>query len=1105
MRAVAWVIPLAFLALILTGAARLRFDVEVLNLLPDKAPEVQGLKLYQQNFSNAAELILTIRATAPELAEETARRMAESLRLETNLVADASWQAPWVERPAQAAELAAYIWFNQPPSVFGTLTNRLLPHGAAERLAETRQRLTSSLSPHELARLSQDPFDLLTPPTSTKASGVFQSHEDLFASPDGRFRLVFVRAARDLRTYPACHAWLESMAQSIASARVEHAIPPEVQIRWTGRPAFVSEIAGGMERDISSSILGTLFIVACLFWWAHRSWRPLLWLLVLLAVILATTLALGGLLLGTLNVVSAGFAAILVGLAVDYALVLFQEHRAAPALTAPQVQRAVRRSIGWSAATTAGAFLLLNFGGLPGLAQLGTLVALGIGIAAVTMLYAFLPPLLHSSEGATAAGPRRGHWTPPHLRSRATVSAATALLIVLSAVVIWFKPPVIDHSPDPLRPSQSAAYSALNEIRSELKQEKEPYWLLIAGEDEAEVANRLAQVQPRLERAQASGAIESLTLPGDLWPRPQFQRENQAVALQLLQGRDQARQIALNTGFAPSSLASTESMWATWEQAMNSRTVYWPTNELSRWVLSKFSAHSGTQWLALGFIYPGTNSVSAASAGGQLRWTDDLQMPGVWVAGWSLLGEAVLQVVQREFWRVLIPMALLLVLSLWLTFRRWTEIALSFGLLLLSTMVLLGVMAVAGWSWNLLNLMAVPLLLGAGVDYSIHMQLALRRHGGDLAAAQRGVGRALLLCAGTTATGFGSLAWSSNAGLASLGAVCATGVIGTFALATGLLPGWWHNLAGSRDSAAVAAAGPSSLYRTELWRMGHWMATRMPRGAAGLLCKLLGGLYWRFNARRRHIVIENLLPVVDGDRRRAERLSAELFQQFARKILDLWQSECGRPVQDLVCDPQGWDHFAAATESRRGVLLLTPHLGNWELGAPLLADRGHRLTVITLQEPDATLTELRKESRARWGVETLVIGENPFAFVDVIRRLNAGATVALLMDRPPPPSSTTVKLFGRPFPASVAAAELARASGCVLLPVYLPRTAGGYRAEVLPEIPYDRAALGSRPAREELTQKIMDVFAPVIRQYASQWYHFVPIWTAPDQPAKRDE
>ena len=137
---------------------------------------------------------------------------------------------------------------------------------------------------------------------------------------------------------------------------------------------------------------------------------------------------------------------------------------------------------------------------------------------------------------------------------------------------------------------------------------------------------------------------------------------------------------------------------------------------------------------------------------------------------------------------------------------------------------------------------------------------------------------------------------------------------------------------------------------------------------------------------------------------------------------------------------------------------------------------------------------MRRASRARWGVETLVIGRDPFAFVEIIRRLESGATVALLVDRPPEAGAVAVELFGRKFAASVAAAELARASGCVLLPVYLPRADRGYAAHILPEIPYDRPSLRNRESRIEFTQRIMGAFEPALRLYLNQWYHFVPVW-----------
>lgn len=258
--------------------------------------------------------------------------------------------------------------------------------------------------------------------------------------------------------------------------------------------------------------------------------------------------------------------------------------------------------------------------------------------------------------------------------------------------------------------------------------------------------------------------------------------------------------------------------------------------------------------------------------------------------------------------------------------------------------------------------------------------------------------------------------------------------------------------------------------------------------------RVLANLYWLLAPRRRQVVIQNLLPAVNNDRVAATKKAKELIHGFAIKVVDLWRYEAGLPIENTFGHGTGWERFENALAQKRGVLLLTPHLGNWEFGGPWLTQKGITLQVITMAEPGRNFTQLRQASRARWNIETLVIGTDPFAFVEIIRRLEAGAVIALLIDRPLPTTSATVNLFGKPFAASTAAAELARASGCVLLPVYLPRRGDTYEAHVLPEISYERAALRDAAARQQLTQNIVTVFEPVIQQHVEQWYQFIPVW-----------
>lgn len=299
---------------------------------------------------------------------------------------------------------------------------------------------------------------------------------------------------------------------------------------------------------------------------------------------------------------------------------------------------------------------------------------------------------------------------------------------------------------------------------------------------------------------------------------------------------------------------------------------------------------------------------------------------------------------------------------------------------------------------------------------------------------------------------------------------------------------------GAPTNALGRPQAPSSLYRTEFWRLGPRFVRAMPEWFCRILFLAAADSYWLGHGGKRRIIVDNLLPVVGNDRVEARRSGKRLMRQFALKLADLWRVEAGAPMDDWLVEWGGWEHYQKAHARGNGVLMLAPHLGNWEFGGPLLSKKGVDLVVVTQAEPDPGLAEAMRVSRERWKVRTVVVGQDAFAFIDVIRHLQAGATVAMLIDRPVPASAVTVELFGRPFQASIAPAELARASGCAVMGTYIPRVARGYAAHIMPEYQYDRRSLGSREARRQMTQQIARSFEDVIRKHRDQWYHFVPMW-----------
>jgi predicted exporter/lauroyl/myristoyl acyltransferase len=1102
------------------GLARLHFDVDVLDLLPGDEPTVQGLKLYQQHFTNARELIVALRAPDADTAGRIAEQLATRLRAETNLVAEATWQAPWMERPEQLGELLGWLWFNQPPADFNALTNRLAPGQLPVVLAETRDLLATSMSPLDLARRSFDPFNLLTLPALTNFSGMAPGQGQLmFASADGTYRLIYLQSAVDLAGYRQCASWLRAVQGVVAEVQNGPAQADwrGVTVHYTGRPAFVREIAESMQHDMSHSVGATSLIIAILFWLTHRRWLPMLWLLALLALILFATLALGGLLLGTISVVALGFAAVLLGLAVDYAVVHYQEALAHPQMTVPEIRRAIAPSILWAAITTMSAFLVLNFGGLPGLGQLGSLVAIGIALSALVMVMIYLPPLFPDRRRPRPDQPPFRWWnyfvaprdgagthpaTPPAAAGRGRPAlAVTAGILLAAGAVLCFQRPGLDRSGNALQPAHGEAQTTLDEMTVELGLPPQPLWLIVPGRDEAEVYARLAGAEKILDAAAAHRLIGRYLLPDVLWPRREYQTANRATAAALGEKGPLLRQAALAAGFNTNALVLADEMVRTWAGAARQPPVVWPTNQLSQWLLKRFVARAPDECLVMGLVYPATNQVEETEL---LALSRQLSENHALLSGWELLGHATLKRVQSRLWALVVPMLVLVLLSLWFAFRRPAEILLGLAVMGLSGVCLPAVMALAGWSWNLMNLMALPLILGTGVDYSIFIQLALRRHGGDLGAVRRSVGRALMLCGGTAVAGFGSLAFSSNLGMASLGKVCAAGIGANMLIAVFLLPAWWQWF---RRGGPAAGSGPATgekpaFYCASLWRCGSRAVGFLPAGPVRGAARWLAGFYWLAQRRRCEVVVQNFLPVFHGDRAAAEHAARAAYKNFAAKLVDLWRAEGGAPVHEWLTNEGELDIIRAARRRGRGTLFITLHLGNWEHGGLLLHQLGLRLTILTQAEPDDGLTGLRKAARARCGVDTLIIGDDGFAFVEVIKQLQSGADLAVSLDRPPARGGVPVEFFRQPFVASLAAAELARASGCALVGVTIVRRPGGYAVKVLPEFAYDRRALGSREARRELTQQILRAFEPEIRENIDQWYQFSPLWPQPGPAAR---
>ncbi len=785
-------VPLRLLFLLLVvaagwfGVSRLDFDVDPLSLLPQELPGLQGTRLLREQKRNL--LLIAVQADDPALVEVTADALAEHLASKPELCASVRSKSLLQSDPAIIAEVVAYLWLNAPPDEVAKLIAALDPVTLSALLTKSKETAGTSLDLQNATLSGYDPLGLARGALQLMSGGGDMSSmmSDEFSSADGTLRLLFVTPpGQALADYRAANAWLTQIKTAVR----EKWLPQQgeltgVKIGFTGDPAFQAEIATGMEGDMRQSIGAVTFIVGFLFWLLHRSVKPLLWLL--LAILCANLITLGtaGAIYGSLNVMSMGFAAILTGLIEDFGVVGLHVAREHPGEGFASIRRRVLPGVAWSAISIAGIFAMLGLSQLPGVAQLGILSALGVLIGAAVMLFGFLPLGMKAGKIAAHQGSTRLALTMQGVM----VWLVLAALVASTIAVTWNGLPKMDFGSAVLRPDQSEAFDVFEDIENRmLNTRTEPgrnVPLIFAAKDAAALRQSIIAAQATLQ----SNEVEAHTLPLALVPDAAAQQANLATLQQLAARADALKQAVDATGFTEVAFSLTQNVLQQWQDWSSSKPPLplWPKPLVLENLGGIVSQHADYGLMALGSLRLAPDHTPETS-----RVLHELEtIRGAHPAGWAFLRTSLAPLLQREILRVCVPTVIIAVILFLLVFRGWHERWFAFFTLAASGWILLGSMTACGLTWNLMSVAAVPLCLGLGLDFTIHVMHSLREPGVTRARVAA-LGRSLAYCGLSTGLAFGALAVGSNRGLITLGMTAMIGVLTVLITAAFALPWLW--------------------------------------------------------------------------------------------------------------------------------------------------------------------------------------------------------------------------------------------------------------------------------------------------------------------------
>jgi len=271
----------------------------------------------------------------------------------------------------------------------------------------------------------------------------------------------------------------------------------------------------------------------------------------------------------------------------------------------------------------------------------------------------------------------------------------------------------------------------------------------------------------------------------------------------------------------------------------------------------------------------------------------------------------------------------------------------------------------------------------------------------------------------------------------------------------------------------------------------------LPRPTALRVGAWIGDLLYRFDAAHRAVALTNLQIAFpdksESERRRILRDSCRNLGRVGAEICHLSQltrDNLSRYVE--FENERAWD---AVIEDigQRGGLILTGHVGNWEMLAYIHGLLGHPISLV--HRPMRNPLVDRGVIRLRGGAGTRSLLKRAAA-KEVIRTIRNKGIVAIPIDQNQSAGlGVFVDFFGKPACTTFGLARLAKLTRAAVYPVFLARRGDSDRhvVEVKPAIEWIDSGNLDRDIVVN-TQRYSDAFEAHLRRYPEQWIWFHKRW-----------
>jgi len=257
--------------------------------------------------------------------------------------------------------------------------------------------------------------------------------------------------------------------------------------------------------------------------------------------------------------------------------------------------------------------------------------------------------------------------------------------------------------------------------------------------------------------------------------------------------------------------------------------------------------------------------------------------------------------------------------------------------------------------------------------------------------------------------------------------------------------------------------------------------------------KLLGLLAYSLAIPHRRLVRRNVqFCYPEWSHKEVRDLSRRVFMNFGITFVEMFQSAF-MPSEEVfkTCRVEGEENFSNAFASNRGIVIVSAHMGNWEVGLHYTDYRGKPMLGVAAKTRHGWADILLSRWRNRFG-NTII--DKKGALPRMTEGLRRGELIGMLIDQSRRKHGVEVTFFGRKATASPAAALLALRCKSIVLPAFSVRGTDG-RLTIQVKTPLELTRTGDlRRDIQSNTQRLIDIVEDMVREYPDQWFWLLKPW-----------